>query len=241
MKALFQKFFGNFSLGGIFATFLLYGLLAAVFGWTMSLTIGLASQVFPNNYWAQYFAVALFDGGAITWMLVFIKKAKGLPQRILALLLCVADTLGMCIVSGVEIVLGGQKLVTIGEHVGETALAVVIIWTIINAVGGLLFHVLDLGVLKSIFEKSSDDVLDIKILTKYHEKLEEVSDAVAEEKANLKREEKLQELHAQHGVQHYIPAPTQPVIPALPENGHKNEPIVLNRNNSDTTAPGNPT
>lgn len=218
MKALF----GKFDLGKVLAVILLYTLLALVFAWTMSLTIGLAAQVFPTNYWAQYFAVALFDGGAITWMIVFIKLADGLVQRIEAAGLCAVDALGMCIVSGVEILLGGQQLVKIGEHIGEVALAIVILWTIINAIGGLLFHLSNPHTIQDILQKNQEDKIQLQTYSAYDKKIDEIAERVADEKAEKKVAEMLKALEANYEANAYrLPAPSS-------SNGHKDEPITVN-------------
>src|SRR5258706_16406729 len=61
---------------GVFFMLFLLGVLV----WTASLTLGVIDIVLPHNPTVKYFALALFDGGALTWAGVYIYKAKGTPQ-----------------------------------------------------------------------------------------------------------------------------------------------------------------
>ena len=74
---------------------LFYIFILAVAGWTASLTLAEVRVILPNDPITPYFALALFDGGALTWLLVFLGHAKGLAQRAIAIMLLVLDLAGV--------------------------------------------------------------------------------------------------------------------------------------------------
>jgi hypothetical protein len=83
---------------GIFFMLFLLGVLL----WTASLALGVIDIVLPNNPTVKYFALALFDGGALTWAGVYIYKAKGTPQRGISLLMTAGDLLGVQVSTGYD-------------------------------------------------------------------------------------------------------------------------------------------
>ena len=48
-----------------------YLFVVAVFAWTASLTLGEMKQILPNDPITPYFALALFDIGAIAWLMAW--------------------------------------------------------------------------------------------------------------------------------------------------------------------------
>ena len=55
-----------------------YIFILAVMGWTASLTIAEMKAILPNDPLTPYFALALFDGGAIAWLMAWIGHALSL-------------------------------------------------------------------------------------------------------------------------------------------------------------------
>src|SRR5688572_2767892 len=90
------------------AAFFVFSL--ALIGWTASLTLGVMDMVLPNNPYTKYFALALYDGGVITWLFVYISKAKGTPQRGISLSMTVLDFIGVALMVIGALYLGGQSL-----------------------------------------------------------------------------------------------------------------------------------
>lgn len=225
--------FDNMNWKKLGTQFLFYAFVALVFAWTMSLTIGLAEQVFPGNWLAQYFAVALFDLGAIAWLFVFLHMAEGNWQRIEAVIMCALDMLGMAFVAGTEILLGGQKLVTVGEHVGQIALFTIGFWTVTNALGALIFHLLNPRTIRDMNRKTYNAKLDAATDKKYSQKIDGISEKLADERAELQLKVKLKELQAQYE------DPEAYRLPAPSTNGRKDESVELRK--YETVNAGNPT
>lgn len=124
---------------GIF--FLLF--LVGVLFWTASLTLGVIDIVLPNNPTVKYFALVLFDGGAVTWASVYIYKAKGTPQRGISLLMVGFDLLGVVLMVIGAVYLGGQNLTTIPQGIGSAMVNGVIVATVANLIAGYYFHLND--------------------------------------------------------------------------------------------------
>jgi hypothetical protein len=123
------------------AFFMLF--LAGVLLWTASLTLGVIDIVLPNNPTVKYFALALFDGGALTWAGVYIYKAKGTPQRGISLLMTAIDLLGVCAMVIGAVYLGGQNLTTVPQGIGSAMVNGVIAVTVANLLAGYYYHLND--------------------------------------------------------------------------------------------------
>ena len=63
---------------------LFYALALVVLLWTAGLTLDLAVQLLPGESLMPFFILALFDGGALAWCLVFLFQAQGLAQPLRA-------------------------------------------------------------------------------------------------------------------------------------------------------------
>jgi len=111
----------------------------AVIFWTASLTMEVMTYVLPNNPTVQYFALALFDGGALVWLGMYTNKAKGTPQRAISLLLFGLDFLGVVLMTSGGVYLGGQTLADIPAWMGGAIVNGVIFATLAN-VGGVYYY-----------------------------------------------------------------------------------------------------
>ncbi len=140
--------------GVAFGAFLL-----AVIAWTASLTIGVMQIVLPHAPAVKWFALGLFDGGALTWLLVFIHKAKGTPQRGVSLLMTVLDLIGIVLMVIGGIYLGGQELANIPEWIGGALINGVIGATVLNLMAGYYFHASAPDVREAIQAQSLEDTL----------------------------------------------------------------------------------
>ena len=130
-------------LAGWFAgTFFLLFLLGVLI-WTASLTLGVIDIVLPRNPIFKYFALTLFDGGALTWAAVYIHKAKGTPQRGVALLMTGLDLLGVVLMVIGAVYLSGQQLTSVPAGVGGAMVNGVILATIANLIAGYYYHLND--------------------------------------------------------------------------------------------------
>ena len=99
-----------------------YLLAGVLLVWTASLTLSFLGRALPEIKLAKYFALAVFDIGAVAWLLVFIASAEGIAQRVIAVLACVLDLVGIGLMVVAETMLGGQNYVSIPENLGAIAI-----------------------------------------------------------------------------------------------------------------------
>lgn len=149
MLSLFKKaaslFFGAFVL--------------VIFLWTASLTLAEVRQILPGDPVTPYFALALFDGGAVVWLLVFVSKAEGLWQRTISGLALVADLIGVVAISMARLLSGGQELTTVSPEMGAAVVYGVGIMTALNFLAIYGFHITDPETLNAIEDQSMADEL----------------------------------------------------------------------------------
>ena len=149
MLSLFKKaaslFFGAF--------------VTVIFLWTASLTLAEVRQILPGDPVTPYFALALFDGGAVVWLLVFVSKAEGLWQRTISGLALVADLIGVVAISMAQLLSGGQELTTVSPEMGAAVVYGVGIMTALNFLALYGFHITDPETLNAIEDQSMADEL----------------------------------------------------------------------------------
>lgn len=102
---------------------------ALVIGYTATLTYMLAGRLVPGNLFLQIMTVALFDGAAMVWFIMFVTQAKGTSQWAMALVGWVVGLVGAVIMVAGELILG-QNLVVFSD---PSRLGWVLITTVIIA------------------------------------------------------------------------------------------------------------
>ena len=122
---------------------LFYALALVVLLWTAGLTLDLAVQLLPGESLMPFFILALFDGGALAWCLVFLFQAQGLAQRAISLLMMVMDLIGVIGMSIAALFLSGQQLTAIPEGLGTLVVWTVGVWTALNVAAIYAFHIAD--------------------------------------------------------------------------------------------------
>lgn len=142
--------------------------------WTTSLTMGIMNIVMPGNAAAKYFAIALFDGGALVWLGVYIYKAKGTPQRGIALLMFVMDLLGVVLMAVGGVYMGGQKLTDIPSWLGATLINGVIFATLANVSAWYYYEISNPDTREAMQAQSLEDTL--------------TEEAMSQARANIQRE-----------------------------------------------------
>ena len=166
------------TLNKVFATIAFYTLVIVVFMWTATLTLAEMREIMPNDPVTPFFALALFDGGAVVWLLVFTGKAKGLWQRGVSAIMLGADLIGVIAISMARLLTAGQSMTAISPELGAAVVYGVGIMTAINFLGIYGFHVTDPGTLAEIEAQSLEDEL-------YQEAQEQARANMEGEKAQL--------------------------------------------------------
>ena len=126
------------------AQFIFYLTAGVLFLWTASLTISFVQRALPNEFWlVPVFALVVFDGGMIAWLMVFLRYADGSAQRVIAAGLCAFDFIGVGLMVLAEVMLGGQEFTEAPAALGQYAVWGIAIWTVVNVAGVLMFHITD--------------------------------------------------------------------------------------------------
>ncbi len=131
------------SLGATIGKIMFYLLAIGLLIWTASLTQELVSMILPDNVILSWFALLLFDGGALIWLLVFMFVAAGPGQRAIAGLLMAFDLLGVGLMSFADLYMAGQTLTAIPAFLGTAVVWGVGLSTILNVVALYAFHISD--------------------------------------------------------------------------------------------------
>ena len=131
-------------IGKTLTKFVFYLVAIVLLAWTASLTVSFVASALPTMPWyVPYLSLVVFDGGMIAWLFVFLKYAQGTIQRATALGLTGWNFLGVSLLVGAEILLGGQTMAEAPEGLGTWAIWGIGVWTVVNVLGVLLFHIGD--------------------------------------------------------------------------------------------------
>lgn len=161
------------------AKILFYVLALVVIAWTASLTIELVSRLLPGDTITPFFALALFDGGALVWALVFLFMAQGLSQRAISLILMLLDLAGVIGMSIAELFLGGQQMAAIPQGLGQLVVWGVGLWTAINVIAVYAFHIVDPSQMTEIEVRSMQDRVQAEALSQVKASIHERSTVLA--------------------------------------------------------------
>lgn len=117
---------------------------ALVIGFTAWLTYLLAARLIPGNSILQAMTVILFDGGSLTWFVLFLSQAKGTMQWAIAAIGFAIGLVGAVIMAGGELLLG-QELVYLEDttSIGWILVTTVIVAALAHASLTYAFHFAD--------------------------------------------------------------------------------------------------
>lgn len=130
--------------GALFSAYNTFGLFVSIFGASLS-----------GYFWSAA-GLALFDVGALGWLLHFAHSAKGNTQRAIAALcgvLCLILTLGA---AGTHVLLV-QSLITVPEWAGTVAVTAILVGLAINLIGAAANHMADPSVLRDMRQQAMND------------------------------------------------------------------------------------
>lgn len=127
-----------------------YAFVVVVFLWTSSLTLGEVREILPGDPLTPFFALALFDGGAVAWLLAWMGHARGLWQRGIALIMLVVDLVGVVLLSAARLWTGGQALADAPEMMGAVVVWGIVGATLLNLAALYAFHIADPDVIAAI-------------------------------------------------------------------------------------------
>lgn len=127
-----------------------YAFVVVVFLWTASLTLGEVKEILPGDPLTPFLALALFDGGAVAWLLAWMGHAKGLIQRAITLIMLVVDLVGVVLLSAARLFTGGQTLADAPEMIGAYVVWGIVGATLLNLAAVYAFHIADVDIMATI-------------------------------------------------------------------------------------------
>ena len=144
------------------AKFLFYFVAVTLLVWTGSLTFSFLSMALPNTFFlVPLLGLVVFDVGMIAWLFVFLSHAEGAIQRATAIILCLFDFLGVGLMVIAEILLDGQQMVDAPEMLGAAAIWGIGIWTVVNVLGVIVFHLGDNQARRAMaYQAEKDTIFD---------------------------------------------------------------------------------
>lgn len=131
-------------IGRAIAKLLFYLVAGILLIWTGSLTVSFVSNALPGQFFlVPYLALITFDAGMVAWLFVFLRYAEGTGQRATAIVTCLLDFVGVGLMVIAEILLGGQTMTAAPENLGTWAIWGIGLWTVLNVLAVLVFHITD--------------------------------------------------------------------------------------------------
>ena len=142
------------------AKFMFYTVVIVLLAWTSSLTYSFLSMALPNTFFlVPLLGLVVFDAGMIAWLFVFLAHAEGSIQRAVALILTLWNFVGVGLMTIAEILLDGQQMVQAPAMLGTVAIWGIGIWTVVNVLGVLVFHLGDNNARRSMAYQAEKDAI----------------------------------------------------------------------------------
>jgi hypothetical protein len=130
--------------GGLFSAYNTFALFTSIFG------TGL------DGYFWSAAGLALFDIGALGWLLHFAHSAQGNAQRAIAAICGIACLMLTLCAAGVHVLLV-QELVTVPAWAGQVAVTSILVALAINLIGAAANHMADPAVQRDMRQQAMND------------------------------------------------------------------------------------
>jgi hypothetical protein len=138
------------ALAGTVGKILFWIFAVAIFFWTASLSLAALRTILPGDPIKPYIGLVLTDIGCLTWLLVFIGQAQGLPQRAISLIMFIIDLAGVVLLAAFELLTGGQQLASVPAEMGTAVIWGVIGLTLVNLAAAYFYHLAEPHTWKAI-------------------------------------------------------------------------------------------
>jgi hypothetical protein len=179
------------------AKFLFYGVAIVLLAWTSSLTYSFLSMALPGQMWiVPLLGLVVFDVGMISWLFVFLSHAEGAIQRAVGIILCLFNFVGVGLMTISEILLSGQTMAAAPQMLGTVAIWGIGIWTTVNVLGVLIFHLGDPNARKEMAIQSEKDAIFEGALTALKQRRVDAQQALSHELSGVMFGELLADIRA---------------------------------------------
>ena len=179
------------------AKFLFYSVAIVLLAWTSSLTYSFLSMALPGQLWiVPLLGLVVFDVGMISWLFVFLSHAEGAIQRAVGIILCLFNFVGVGLMTISEILLSGQTMAAAPQMLGTIAIWGIGIWTTVNVLGVLVFHLGDPNARKEMAIQSEKDAIFEGALTALKQRRVDAQQALSHELSGVMFGELLADIRA---------------------------------------------
>lgn len=179
------------------AKFLFYAVAIVLLVWTSSLTYSFLSMALPGTFWlVPLLGLVVFDVGMIAWLFVFLSHAEGAIQRATAIILCLFNFVGVGLMTISEILLDGQTMVEAPPMLGTVAIWAIGIWTTVNVLGVLVFHLGDNQARRAMAYQAEKDAIFDAALDGLKTRRIAIQQAMSDEMSRAMMDEMVAELRA---------------------------------------------
>lgn len=163
------------------AKFLFYGVALVLLAWTSSLTYSFLAMALPGQFWLiPLLGLVVFDVGMIAWLFVFLSHAEGAIQRAAAIILCLFNFVGVGLMTISEILLSGQTMAAAPAMLGTVAIWGIGIWTTVNVLGVLVFHLGDPAARREMAIQAEKDAIVEGAISKLKSRRMDNEDRIAD-------------------------------------------------------------
>jgi len=164
---------------GVIAQIGFYIFVLVIGAFTVNLTLAELREILPGDEITPYFALALFDGGALAWLGAWLFHARGLYQRALAVIMLVLDLAGVVMIAGARLLSGGQTLTDAPEWLGAAIIYGVLLWTALNLIAIYAFHVTEPETMQLIEMQVLEDTIQAEAIEQARANVESEVQALA--------------------------------------------------------------
>jgi hypothetical protein len=141
-------------------------------------------RALPEMGWLRWTGLAVLDLGVLGWAFAFVKGARGTYQKFISASMVAFDFLGVAIISGAEILTGGQQLYEVDvQSIQAWGIRGLIAWVIVNAAVLIVYELCSPNIAAEIKDGIRIDKIMELASKKLDEKMNDIADVVADEKA----------------------------------------------------------
>lgn len=158
---------------------LFYLFAAIVVFWMVTNTKGMLDMVFPNNTIISWLGLAVFDVGAIAWLVVFLRDASGTGQRSISVVSSLVSLIGAIMMTVAHLYMGGQTIADVPDEIGTYVIWAIGVMTALHAAAVWAYHILDPAEMMEIKQKMGEDKIIALAFKKADAEIDNRADVLA--------------------------------------------------------------
>lgn len=166
-------------MGKAIAKGLFYLFAAVVIVWMVTNTKGMLDMVFPGNVVIPWLGLAVFDLGAIAWLVVFLRDSSGTGQRSISVVASLVSLIGAIAMTVAHLYMGGQTITDVPAEMGTYVIWAIGVMTALHATAVWAYHILDPLEMMEIKQKLGEDRIIALAYKKAEAEIDDRADVLA--------------------------------------------------------------